>query len=102
MADISEIYINYDNVPTTPMRRSWTNTGTFVVPRNDSRNGITIQNDISSASVITYQYTGGPNTNPTFDLSPGGGVENSRVKGNNSILAITIVAGADTVNVEEW
>lgn len=102
MADISDIYINYSNVPTTPMRRAWSGSGTITIPRNDSRNGITIQAAAANTGTITYQYTGGPNTCAVFDLTAGGATENSRKKGNNSVLGLTVTCGADSARIEEW
>lgn len=102
MADISEIYINYDNVPTTPMRRSRSGTGIITIPRNDSRNGLTIEADPDNTASITYQFTGGPNTNAIFELTPGGSVEFSRKKGNNPILACSVVCAGQAALIEEW
>lgn len=102
MTDLSDIYINIDNVPTTPMRRAWSGTGTISIPRNDSRNGITIEAAAANTGTITYQYVGGPNTNAVMDLLPGGAVENSRVKGNNCILGLTVTCGSDAARIEEW
>lgn len=102
MTDLSDIYINISNVPTTPMRRAWSGTGTITIPRNDSRNGLTIEADPANAAAITYQYTGGPNTNAVMKLSAGGSVENSRKKGNNSILSCVVTCGSDAAIIEEW
>lgn len=102
MADISETYINYDNTLKTFTRKSHSGTGTIVVPRNDQRTGLTIEAAAANTGNITYQFTGGPNTNGVFDLMPGGAVEFNIKKGNLPILACTVTCGGQSVIIEEW
>lgn len=105
MADPSEVYINYDNVITTPIPRDWSKLVTVAnaainVPRNDSRNGLTVENDTANAGTTSVTDPSGT----IFTLSPGGAQSWSRKSGENPIGAFIVKHSANTeiVRIKEW
>lgn len=105
MADISEIFINYDNVITTPIPRDWSKLVTVAnaainVPRNDSRNGLTVENDVANAGITSVTDPSGT----IFTLAPGGAQTWNRQRGENPINAFVIKhsANAEIVRIKEW
>lgn len=105
MADISEVFINYDSVPTTPMPRDWSKLVTVAnaainVARNDSRNGLTVENDVANNGITSVTDPSGT----IFTLAPGGAQTWSRKRGENPINVFVIKHSANTeiVRIKEW
>lgn len=105
MADVSDVYINYDNVPTTPVPvdRSvlvTTANAAINILRNDSRNGLTVENDVANLGTTSVTDPSGT----IFTLSHGGAQTWSLQKRENPTGAFVVKHSANTeiVRIKEW
>lgn len=105
MPDTFDPYINYDNVPTTPSPKDWSVLVTVAnaainVPRNDSRNGLSVENDVANIGITSVTDPSGT----IFTLAPGGAQTWTRKKGENPIGAFVVKhnTNAEIVRIKEW
>lgn len=105
MADVSDVYINYDNVTSTfmPTDRSVLVTvanAAINILRNDQRHGLTVENDIANAGTTSITDPSGT----IFTLGPGGSQKWIRRGDEIPIGAFVVKHSANTeiVRIKEW